>query len=191
MISGIILASGFSKRMGRDKLLMQLNALPIIEKVIQAAIASSLDEVILVYRHESIKAIATPYNIKTIENKDAEKGQSTSVIKGIRAANPATDAFLFMVGDQPFLNADTINHLSACHAKAPNQIIVPTYDGNIGNPVLFPSSFKHNLLNISGDQGGRTIIRETPNRVTYIPIDPPHIGFDVDTIEDFEKLGGR
>ncbi len=170
---------------------MQLDHLPIIEKVIRAAIASSLGEVILVYRRESIRAIADPYKIKTVENKDAGKGQSASVIKGIRAASPTADAFLFMMGDQPFLNPDTINHLSACHSKTPDHIIVPTYDGKKGNPVLFPTSFKNDLLNIGGDRGGRTIIREAPNRVTYVQIDPPHIGFDVDTIEDFEKLGDR
>lgn len=188
MISGIILASGFSNRMGQDKLLLQIDQTTIVEKVIQAAVASVLDEVILVYRRNAVETITASYPIKAVHNIDAEKGQSTSVIRGIHAAAPATEAYVFMVGDQPFLNATTINRLAACHAEHPKKIIVPTYDGRNGNPVLFPSSYKNDLLNIQGDRGGRTVIEAAGDNVIHIKIAHSHIGYDVDTPEDFSKI---
>ena len=188
MVSGIIMASGFSKRMGKDKLLMQIDHVAIVEKVIRAAVESSLNEVIIVYRQESVKTIASHYNIKTVKNEDAQKGQSTSVIKGINATDPATDAFLFMVGDQPFLNSDTINYLLACQANHPEHIIVPTYDGHKGSPVLFPSSFKNDLLKIQGDKGGKAVVDAAGDRVSYVQIEQINIGLDVDTPEDFSRI---
>ncbi len=188
MVSGIILASGFSKRMGQDKLLLQLDQSTIVEKVIHAALKSTLDEVILVYREDAVKIIAASYPIKPVHNEDAERGQSTSVIKGINATDPATGAYLFMVGDQPFLDAATIDRLIARHANHPGHIIVPTYDGCNGNPVLFPSSFKSELLKVRGDRGGRAVIDTADDRITYVPIERPDIGYDVDTPEDFSRI---
>jgi molybdenum cofactor cytidylyltransferase len=188
MVSGIILAAGFSRRLGRDKLLLEINHGPIIENVIRAAVKSSLDEIILVYRRKVVKAIADSYRIKTIQNEDAKNGQSTSVVKGIRAANAATDAYLFMVGDQPFLNSETINCILDCHVKKPDQIIVPLYNDHAGTPVLFPVSFQNDLLLIRGDTGGRSVIQAFKDRVTHIGIEQSSIGYDVDTMEDFENI---
>ena len=188
MVSGIILAAGFSKRLGRDKLLLEMNHGTIIENVIRASVQSALDEIILVYRRDVVKAVTDSYRIKTVKNEDAKNGQSTSVVKGIRAANPTTDAYLFMVGDQPFLNPETINHILDCHIKNPGQIIVPLYNGQSGNPVLFPVSFQNDLLLIRGDTGGRSVIQAFKDRVTHIDIEQSSIGYDVDTMEDFENI---
>ncbi len=65
MITGIILASGFSKRMNRDKLLMEIDGVPMVERVIQRAVESRLDEVILVYRVDEVKRIGKKYGIQT------------------------------------------------------------------------------------------------------------------------------
>ena len=188
MVSGIILAAGFSRRLGLDKLLLEINHGPIIENVIRAAVKSSLDEIILVYRRKVVKAIADSYRIKTIQNEDAKNGQSTSVVKGIRAANAATDAYLFMVGDQPFLNSETINCILDCHVKKPDQIIVPLYNDHAGTPVLFPVSFQNDLLLIRGDTGGRSVIQAFKDRVTHICIEQSSIGYDVNTTADLENI---
>jgi len=188
MVSGIILAAGFSKRLGRDKLLLEMNHGTIIENVIRASVQSALDEIILVYRRDVVKAVTDSYRIKTVKNEEAKYGQSTSVVKGIRAANPTTDAYLFMVGDQPFLNSETINHMLDCRVKNPGQIIVPLYNGHAGNPVLFPVSFKNDLLLIRGDTGGRSVIQAFKDRVTHLCIEQSSICYDVDTMEDFENI---
>ena len=188
MVSGIIMASGFAKRIGCNKLMLEINFKPIIEYVIRAAVESSLDEVILVYRMDAVRTVADSYGIKTVMNEDAEKGQSASVKKGIMAANQITDAFLFMVGDQPFLNSKTINQILSCHNKNPGQIIVPMYDNRPGNPVLFPFSFKPDLLLIEGDTGGKPVIQDYKERVTHFCISPSIIGYDIDTPEKFENI---
>ena len=155
MISGIILASGFSKRMEQEKLLLPIGGVALVERVIRAAQASRLDEVILVYQKKEIEKIGIKYGITAVHNSRADEGQSAAIKLGIHTAHPETDAFMFMVGDQPFLNPSTINILIDTFRQYPHSIIVPVYNGIRGNPVLFPSAMKELLLALDGDRGGR------------------------------------
>ena len=188
MISGIILASGFSKRMEQEKLLLPVGGVALVERVIQAAQASRLDEVILIYQKREIEKIGRKYGIKAVHNPRADEGQSAAIKLGIHTAQPETDAFMFMVGDQPFLNPSTINILIDTFQQDPHSIIVPVYNNTRGNPVLFPSAMKELLLALDGDRGGRVLIDSMPERVKLVSIDEEMLGTDIDTEEDYRKI---
>jgi molybdenum cofactor cytidylyltransferase len=191
MISGIILASGFSKRMEQEKLLLPIGGIPLVERVLRAAQASRLDDIILIYQKEAIQNIGRKYGITTVHNGQAVEGQSAAVKLGINRAHPKTDAFMFMVGDQPFLNPSTINILIDTFQQDPHSIIVPVYNGIRGNPVLFPSAMKELLLALDGDQGGRVLIEKMPERVNLVSIDEEMSGIDIDTAEDYLGIKGN
>jgi molybdenum cofactor cytidylyltransferase len=188
MITGIILASGLSRRMPAEKLLLDIDGTPMAERVIQAARASLLDEVVLVYQNENIKKAGEKHGIKTVYNERADEGQSASIRIGIEAASPVTDGFMFLVGDQPFLNAATINLLIAAFNQDTHSIIAPVYNGRRGNPAIFPSTLKDDLLTVEGDQGGRALIEKMPERVKLINIEDERVGADVDTVEDYARI---
>lgn len=188
MVSGIILASGFSKRMKKEKLLLPLCGIPIVEHVIRAANSSHLDEVILIYRNESVKEIGTKYPDKMAYNDHADKGQSAAVKLGISLANKETDAFMFLVGDQPFLSKTVINILIDIFKDYPDNIIVPVYNGKKGSPVIFPVKFKYELLALTGDTGGRIIIENHKEEVKLVEIENTDAGIDIDNQEEYEKI---
>lgn len=188
MISGIILASGFSKRMEQEKLLMPVGGFALVERVLRAARASRLDDVILIYQKEEIEKIGRKYGITTVYNSRADEGQSAAVKLGIHAANPKTTGFMFMVGDQPFLNPSTINILIDTFLQDSQSIIVPVYNGLRGNPVLFPSALKKELLVLEGDRGGRMLIDAMPERVNLVSLDEELSGTDIDTAEDYLRI---
>ena len=188
MISGIILASGFSKRMKQEKLLLPMGGIALVELVICAARASRLDEVILVYQKEEVEKIGRKYGIKAVHNPRADEGQSAAIKLGINAAHPETDAFMFMVGDQPFLNPATINILIDTFLQDPHSIIVPVYNGIRGNPVIFPSVMKELLLALDGDRGGRVLIEKMSDRVNLVAIIDVMSGADIDTLEDYRRI---
>ena len=191
MITGIILASGFSRRMQTEKLLLDVDGTPMVERVIQAASASQLNEVVLVYQHEDIKRAGDKYHAKTVFNERADEGQSTSIKTGIKAASLETDGFMFLVGDQPFLNAETINTLIDAFNREHHSIIVPVYNGKRGNPVIFPATLKDDLLALTGDRGGRVLIETMAERVKLVTIEDERLGTDVDTEEDYERVRNR
>jgi molybdenum cofactor cytidylyltransferase len=190
MISGIILASGFSKRMEQEKLLLPVAGIALVERVLRAARASRLDEVILVYQKAEVEKIGRKYGITAVHNSRAAEGQSAAIKLGIDAAGPETDGFMFMVADQPFLNPSIINLLIDTFQQDPHAIIVPVYNGIRGNPVLFPSTLKEELLILEGDRGGRVLIEAMPDRVKLVSIEEELAGADIDTAEDYRRIKG-
>ena len=184
------MASGFSKRMGQNKLLMEIEEEKVIERVILACKNSLLDEIILIYRLDEIKEIGLKYKLKTIHNPNAIKGQSEAVKLGVKTSKEE-NGVMFLVADQPFLDAKVINTLLKEYEKDPSMIVVPFYDNKFGMPIIFPSLFRDELLKVSGDKGGREIIEKNPNLVKKIYYEDKLLGVDIDTMEDYNHLSFR
>ena len=111
MITGIIMASGFSRRMiNKNKLTIKINGTTVIENVIEAAKNSKLDDILLIYRTDEIRQIGMKYNLKTVFNANAILGQSESVKLGVKNSEPYSN-YMFFVADQPYLETRVINKL--------------------------------------------------------------------------------
>jgi molybdenum cofactor cytidylyltransferase len=187
LITGIILASGFSTRVNREKLILNVGGVPIIESVIRAVKFSHIDEVLIIYQNDKIKEIAEKYSIKTVYNERAYEGQSAAIKTGIQSTHPDTDGFMFLVGDQPYLNSNTINKLIDTFKREKQTIVVPVYAGKRGNPVIFPSKLREDLLNITGDCGGRVIIDRMTDSVKLVNINKSIVGIDINTEDEYGK----
>lgn len=183
MISGIILASGFSRRMEKDKLLMEIEGMPLVERVIKACVDSNLDEVILIYRQKAVLDIGKKYKIKAIYNENAILGQSESLKLGVREAKGAK-AYMFFVGDQPFIKAELVNMLIDEYIKSQADILVPFYNGKRGMPTIISSSYKDELLGITGDKGARDLVNKYIHKTKKIYIEDERLGLDIDKPED-------
>lgn len=189
MISGIIMAAGFSNRMGQDKLLLEIKGKKIIEYVIEAAKKSDLDEVILVYRKKELREIGRNYGIRTVYNPRADLGQSQSVILGVE--NSRNKNYMFLVGDQPFTNYKLLNKLIKKFRRNRDKIIIPYYKGKVNMPLIFPGIFKRDLLKVEGDKGGREIIRGNPDSIVGLDIKDKYLVTDIDTRDEYENLVGK
>ena len=190
MISGIILASGLSSRMKREKLTLAVEGIPMLERVIREATASTLDEILLVYQKDEIRDVGQKYRLSLVHNAHPEYGQSDSVRAGVKCACPESDGFMFLVGDQPYVSAVTIDRLITVFKKDMSRIVVPVYGSRRGNPVIFPSSLKRELLLLEGDVGGRAIINKLQNLISEVAIQDEREAMDVDTDEAYEKMKG-
>ena len=186
MITGIILASGFSKRMKRDKLLMEIEGEKIIERVIKACVVSDLDEIILVYRKDEVRKVGEKHNIKTCYNENAYLGQSEGLKLGVR--NSSNTEYMFLVGDQPFITSELINELIHEYRKSNLPILVPHYNGNRGMPMIISSIYKDEILKIVGDKGARDIVKGNMDKVKIVDIEEAKLGMDIDNEEDLRKI---
>lgn len=189
MITGIIMASGFSRRMEEEKLLLQINGLPMVEHVIKSAHSSLIDEIVLIYRKNAVKEIGKRYGFKTVLNPHPEKGQSEAIKIGIACAPSQSDGYMFFVGDQPYLSNVTVNRLIEVFNRDKKCIIIPVYNGVQGNPVIFPASLKKELLSLAGDCGGRIVAERMEDVVKLVPIESDLEGTDIDTREAYETSG--
>lgn len=191
MVTGIIMASGFSRRMEDEKLLLKINGLPMVEHVIKSAHSSLIDEIILIYRRDGVKAVGKRYGVKTVLNPHPEKGQSEAIKLGIAHALSESDGYMFFVGDQPYLSHATINRLIEFFNRDKKSIIVPVYNGSRKNPVIFPAFLKKELLALEGDCGGRKLAERMESLVKLVSIESDLEGTDIDTREVYETVQDR
>jgi len=194
MISGIILAAGAAERMGRQKLLLDLRGKPILQWVLEAALSSELDEVVCVVReaNDIEKGISLKDDkLRWVTNEKASEGQNTSVIAGLKAISPQSEAALFLVGDQPLLKRDLIDGLIDLFRKTAALIVAPTFQGQTRNPVLFRKDLFPEFLELTGDRGGRGLIEKYKEKTALLEWKDGAPFLDVDTREDYEALKRR
>lgn len=190
MISGIILAAGEATRMGKPKLLLPWRNTTIIEHIVDTYLKSNISELIVVVgaNQDNIKKALASKPVFMVENPHYHEGMATSIRRGVEAASGKAEGYLIGLGDQPLIPADVIDQLITYFIKERPGIVVCTYKGKSGHPVIFARKFRRDLWSIKGDMGGRTIISEHPNEVTYIEVGNKGITLDIDTPEDYQKL---
>jgi len=193
MISAIVLAAGRAQRMGEQKLLLPLRGKPVLQWVLEAALAANVAEVICVVRElETVRrhiSLVDP-RLLWLVNYAADQGQSTSVIAGLWAIDPKSDGALFLVGDQPLIRKDLLNALIAHFETKPAWIVAPSYQGQTRNPVLFRRVLFPELLRITGDRGGRSLIEKSRDKTALVAWEDELTFMDLDVREDYERLNG-
>lgn len=192
MITGIIMASGLSRRMGINKLLLEVNGKRIIDYVIENALRSKLDEIVIVYSDRRILENILDFKIKMIFNRHNELGQSESIKLGLKNSSSSAEGYCFLPGDMPLLDFKTIDNIldsfNMYKMKSEKSILIPRYNGINSSPVVFSSNFKNELLELSGDEGGKVVIESNLKFVKYIDFKNEILGKDVDTRSDFRFL---
>jgi molybdenum cofactor cytidylyltransferase len=190
MISAILLAAGQSKRMnGENKLTKEIQGIPLIKHSVKNILAASIDELIIVLGHQKEiveKLIDKNEKIKFVFNKNFESGMASSIKTGLYNLSEKTEAFFICLGDMPMVNHDIYNQL--IKSKDNKEIIVPTYKGQQGNPVLFNKSMKEKVIDISGDSGAKKILELNKANILNLEMNDQRIAKGFNTQNDFSSL---
>ena len=191
-VVAVILAAGRSLRMGpKNKLVEKLGAKSILHHVVTALQESQISSVIVVLGHESerIKNDLAREDVTHVMNPDYERGIGTSISAGIRSVDKSAKGAVIMLGDMPLISAKTIDKLVHDFNRNPRaEIVVPTYEDQPGNPVLWSNRFFPQLSSLSGDRGGKLLIKENSDTVWFCPVESKSVHIDVDTSHDLARL---
>ncbi len=185
-VTAIIMASGLSKRMGTDKLKLPLRGKQLYQHIIDTVEDLPLKEKIVVTSKEYIKTYAEKKGFIVVLNNEAEKGQSVSILKGLKETS-VSDGYMFFVADQPFLKRETIICIIEKFKEHTSKIVIPFFNGEKGNPVIFPHRLKEDLMQIKGDQGGSVVIKKEWENSIKINFKDSLEGLDIDTMENYYK----
>ena len=191
MISAVILAAGRAERMGEQKLFLPLGGKPVLQWVLESALASDLDEIVCVTRDFAPvrrQITLTDERLFWLLNYAADRGQSTSVIAGLWAANQDCDGVMFMVGDQPLISKELINALIDKFDDDSALIVAPKFNGEPRNPVVFRRQLFPELLKLTGDRGGRALLEKHRRKTALIEWSEEQPFLDLDVPEDYDRL---
>ena len=205
-VSAIVLAAGEGRRMGSLKapqqakgrlagnpalkLALRLGGKSLLRHVVEAALAAPVDEVVVVLGHgaaELEQELPRDPRVRTVFNPDYATGQSSSVKAGINALASQAQAAVFLLGDQPLISSRAIEALVSAFRSGHSAVVRPRYRGTPGHPVLFSRALFPELLQVTGDQGGRELLARHQAEVAMVDLNLES-PVDIDTKEDYSQL---
>jgi len=204
--AAIILAAGSSSRMGegRHKLLLPLDGRPVLAHVIEATLASLAHPVVIVMGHNTaqVRQQLAPFTTSPaciiVENPDYLQGMSTSMRVGLQEIishgymndkqSESIDSVIILLGDQPLITPKVIDALIATRHETGKQIVAPLYAGKRGNPLLFAASLFPELLEVTGDEGGRRVVEHHKQELATVELGNAITNYDVDTWEAYQEV---
>ena len=180
----IITAAGMSTRQKRNKLLIRSNDETIIEKTINNFLKNNLN-IFIVVGHQKELMIPILENrfgndINIVENKEYYSGLASSLKAGLAAAGDSYDYFGFCNGDKPYIKIKTIESLLNYLDENKPIVLMPLYQEQSGHPIFFSKKLIDEFELISGDMGGREIIKNHPDVLTYLPVNDVGVILDMD-----------
>ena len=191
----IVMASGFSRRMGTNKLLLPLDGLTVIERVLRVIGSVGYSGVIVVSQYAEILALAQRLGFFAVLNAQAARGKSSSIRLGLGAAAeltaagrlPESAAATFFTGDQIFLSRDFLTRLKEEWSARTEALVFPAYGGKAGSPGIFPADCFDELLALEGEAGGMAVAKRHADRLRLVPAESDIEGFDFDTQEEWRQ----
>jgi molybdenum cofactor cytidylyltransferase len=192
-IAALVLAAGQSRRMGGpNKLLAPVDGVPMVRRSVENVLGAGAGPVIVVLGHQrgEVAAALDGLPVRLVENPEYVEGLSTSLRRGL-AALPAdeVDGALVCLGDMPLVRPAEIGKLIAGFNPLEGRaILVPTWRGKRGNPVLFARQFFAEMQSVAGDAGAKHLIGAYPEAVAEVEMGSDGVLQDFDTPDALATL---
>ena len=188
-VAALMLAAGYSRRFGGDKRRLVLDDGRSLLAASLALPCSMLEEVWLVLRpDESITELGLPASIKLVQHPLTAQGMGHSLAAGAECllAESNADAVAIFLADMPSIHRDSLETLIA-HSSA-NTIVLPSYQGKRGHPVLFGRDFWPQLAMLAGDAGAKVVLQHNAEALHIVELNDPGVLQDIDTPADLIQL---
>jgi molybdenum cofactor cytidylyltransferase len=186
-VTGLVLAAGGSRRLGRPKQLLPYGSAALLDHVLDTARACPFDQLVCVIGGgaDDVRAGVRLDGVQVVENPSFGEGCSSSIAAALGAVDPGCDVLVLMLGDQPGVTAATVSALLAGRGDAP--IAACGYANGRGHPLAFSRSLFGELASLHGDKGVWKLLDRYAAAAVDVPVEGP-IPLDVNTREDYEAV---
>jgi molybdenum cofactor cytidylyltransferase len=176
--------------LGFPKQLIVQDGQPLVRRIAAAAAEAGADPVVVVLGANAemiAPALAGLRSVRTVVNGAWSKGLASSLSTGLSAVmeDPACDAVLVTLADQPNVDATALRRLIAAFG-ADHRIVASAYNNTIGVPAIFGCEHVDDLMHLTGDVGAGAWLRSRQSEVTSVPLDVA--AMDIDTPSDAAPL---
>jgi len=189
-LAAVIPASGLSRRMGREKVLLPFRGSTILETILETLAAAGVAERVVVVRADLHEAAdrARRAGATTVANPRPEGEMLVSIRLGLGAVSPDVDAVFVWPADHPAVAPGTVALLAA--SADPARAIIPTYLGRRGHPSLIGRSLLPDIGLIPPEEGLRHLYRRRPQALHEVAVQDPGVVQNIDTPADYQELIG-
>jgi molybdenum cofactor cytidylyltransferase len=190
-IAALVLAAGQSRRMGRNKLLLPVDGMPMVAHTVDALIASAATDIVVVTGHQAdeVRSALAGRSVAFVHNPDYAQGLSTSLKAGLAGLPEDADGALVCLGDMPLVTPANLDRLIAAFNPVEGRLIcVPTHEGKRGNPILWARQFFAEMAALSGDVGARSLIERHADAICEVAMTDAGVLLDFDTPDTLSAL---
>lgn len=190
-IAGLILAAGESRRMGRDKALLEYQGRPFLEVILnnlrQAEIARPV--VVLGHHADEIERAVGLGNAEVVINADYRRGQTSSLQAGLRVLDSSAVAGVMLcLVDHPAASAAVMRRLQDAFRETGAPVVVPVRQERRGHPVMIGRALFEELLALDPGQGANTVMQKYRNASYFLDAGEDGVLFDIDDPGDYQTL---
>lgn len=189
-VTAIILAAGYSSRMGDFKPLMKLGSYRAIEHAVRCFLLAGVFDVRVVtgFRAEELVEAVKPLGVTVVYNPDFDKGMYSSVKAGLKTLEPGVQAFFVLPVDHPLITPATIKKIISCGTQGQQSIVYPVFNGRRGHPALISTSYKDVIVNGSYPDGLQGFLTEHEHKACEVDVRDKAVLLDMDTPKDYLYL---
>ncbi len=187
-VAGIVLAAGSARRMGKNKILMQLEGESLLRRAARRALEAGLDPVVVVLGHEAERARAELRGLgcAAVENPDHARGIATSLSAGVSALPAEAETAVVLLADMPLVDAAMIRAVVARHLETGAPVVSSRYGEVTAPPTLYHRAIFPELVGGEGEGRGREVVRRHREEAAWVDW-PPAALVDLDVPGDLER----
>lgn len=191
-ISGLVLGAGASTRFGQPKQLLPYQGTTLLEWVVsQAQRSDAIDEVVVVLGRaaDEVRKLVDFGGAKVVDNPVFGEGCSSSYRAGIGSIDARSEAVMILLGDQPGVGPEIIARIAEVFRQGSHQIVLASYQGRKGHPMLFARHLFDKLMELHGDKAAWKLVDANPDLIGVAELDITYPQ-DINTPEDAVLLTG-
>lgn len=191
-VTGILLAAGSASRMGRNKLLLELDGETLLRRAARRAIEAGLEPLLVVLGHQPDEARRILHGLACtpVVNPSHGQGMNTSLSAGVLAAPAAAEAAVVLLADMPFVEPAMIRTLVERWRETGAPVVASRSGDVVSPPTLYARSLFPFLTGGVGEGRGREVVRAQGGRACFVDW-PPEALADLDVAEDLERARAR
>ena len=193
-IAGLLLAAGSSTRMGSPKQLLHVQGVTLLERILNEALKSELDKIILILGHQSkeikkaLGQIIVHKKLRVIENPRYRQGISSSITTSLSEVEDNYDHVMILLADLPHVTSRLINLLIHRYLESRLPIGAIQVKSKRSHPVIFGRPLYNELRKLQGDMGARALFQKYGDRPCLVEPDFFYDDMDIDTEEDYAEF---
>ena len=191
MIAGLILAAGESSRMGTDKALLRYRGRTFLETILQTLRDAGVERIAVVLGHhaEEIQRALNLQDVQVVINRDYTRGQTSSLQAGLQVlADAEIEALVLCLVDHPVVPAEVIRQLVAAFRNSGAPVVIPTYEGQRGHPVVISRALFEELSALGPGDAANAVIRKHRDRTHFLAVADGGILLDVDDPATYRRI---